>query len=64
MNHTEPALVSVKEAASRLSCSEDAIWKWLKEGKFQRIKMGRLTRIRTQDLDACIRLGLQPQETR
>lgn len=64
MEYSGPALVSVKEAASRLSCSEDAIWKWLKKGKFQRIKVGRLTRIRSQDLDACIRLGLQPQETR
>lgn len=52
-------LVSVKEAASRLSCSEDAVWKWLKEGKLQRVKLGRATRIREQDLEAIIRLGLQ-----
>lgn len=55
-------LVSVKQAASRLSCSEGAIRKWMTQGKIQRVKVGRLTRIRTQDLDACIRLGLQPQE--
>jgi excisionase family DNA binding protein len=60
MNHSEPALVSVKEAAVQLSCSEAAIWKWIQQGKFQRVKVGRLTRIRTQDLDACVRLGLQP----
>jgi excisionase family DNA binding protein len=63
MNHTEPSLVSVKDAASRLSCSDAAIWKWIQQGKIQRVKVGRLTRIRTQDLDACVRLGLQPQET-
>ncbi len=57
-------LVSVQQAAARLSCSEGAIRKWLTQGKLQRVKVGKLTRIRTQDLDACIRLGLQPQETR
>lgn len=56
-------LVSVKDAASRLSCSEDAIRTWLKQRKFRRVKVGRLTRIRMQEVDACIRLGLQPQET-
>ena len=56
-------LISVKDAATRLSCSTAAIRKWIQQGKFQRVKVGRLTRIRTQDLDACIRLGLQPQET-
>jgi excisionase family DNA binding protein len=53
-------LISVNEAAARLSCSEDAIWKWLRQNRLQRIKIGRLTRIREQDLEACIRLGLQP----
>lgn len=55
-------LESVKDAASRLSCSEAAIWKWIQQGTFQRVKVGRLTRLRTQDLDACIRLGLQPKK--
>lgn len=55
-------LVSVKQAAARLSCSEGAIRKWLTQRKLQRVKVGRLIRIRTQDLDACVRLGLQPQE--
>jgi excisionase family DNA binding protein len=57
------SLVSVKHAAARLSCSEAAIRKWLTQGKLQRVKVGKLTRIRTQDLDACVRLGLHPQET-
>jgi excisionase family DNA binding protein len=53
-------LISVKEAAARLSCAEASIWKWLGQGKLQRVKVGRLTRIREQDIESIIRLGLQP----
>ena len=63
MNHVEPALMSVKTAAMRLSCSEEAIRTWLRQRSFQRIKVGSPTRIKSQEVDACIRLGLQPQET-
>ncbi|ULA61623.1 MAG: HTH17 domain-containing protein [Nitrospira sp.] len=52
-------LVSVKEAAVQLACCEASIWKFLRQGGLQRVKIGRMTRIRQQDLDACIRLGLQ-----
>lgn len=51
-------LISVKEAADRLSCSEDLLWKWFKTGALRRIKVGRLTRINEQDLDAVVRVGL------
>ena len=54
----ERALVSVKEAAMQLSCCEASIWKFLRLGRLQRVKIGRLTRIRQQDLDSCVRLGL------
>jgi excisionase family DNA binding protein len=53
-------LISVKDAAFRLSCSEASIWKWIQQKRLQKVKVGRLTRIREQDLEACIRLGLQP----
>jgi excisionase family DNA binding protein len=53
-------LISVKEAAARLSCSNAAVWKWLAEGRLQRVKVGRLARIRKQDVESVIRLGLQP----
>ena len=52
-------LVSVKEAAARFSCGEALIWKLLRLGKLQRVKVGRLTRIREQDVESIIRLGLQ-----
>jgi excisionase family DNA binding protein len=45
-------LMSVKQAAERLSCSEDAVWKWLKEGRLQRFKVGRLTRVRAEEVQA------------
>lgn len=54
-------LISVKEAAVRLSCSEASIWKWIQERRLQKVKIGRLTRLKEQDVDAVIRLGLQPK---
>jgi excisionase family DNA binding protein len=50
-------LLLVKDAAAQLSCSEAAVRKWLHQGRLQCVKVGRLTRIRHQDLDALIRLG-------
>lgn len=54
-------LISVKEAATRLACCEHSIWKLLRLGKLQRVKIGRSTRIREHDIDAVVRLGLQPK---
>lgn len=51
-------LVSIKEAAQLLSCSEAMVRKWIGRGKLQTVKVGRLTRIRRQDLEAWVRLGL------
>ena len=52
-------LISVKESANRLGCTEAAIRKWLHERRIERVKLGRLTRIREADLEAIIRVGLQ-----
>ncbi len=54
-------LISVKEAAVRLSCSEASVWTWIQEKRLQKVKVGRLTRLKEQDIDAVIRLGLQPK---
>ena len=54
-------LISVKEAAVRLSCSEASIWKWLQNKQLQKVKIGRLTRLKEQDVAAVIRLGLGPK---
>jgi excisionase family DNA binding protein len=46
-------LISVKEAAVRLGCSEASVWRWLEQGRLQKVKVGSLTRISEQDIDAC-----------
>lgn len=53
-------LLSVKEAAEFLACSEALLRKWLHQGELPHVKVGRLTRIRQSDLEAWVRLGLQP----
>lgn len=53
-------LLSVKEAAKSLACSEALLRKWIHQGKLPHVKVGRLTRIRRSDLEAWVRLGLQP----
>ena len=52
-------LISVKESANRLGCTEAAIRKWLHQRKIERVKLGRLTRIRQADVEAIMRVGLQ-----
>lgn len=54
-------LLSVKEAAKALGCSEALLRKWLHQGKLAHVKVGRLTRIRQSDLEAWLRVGLQPE---
>lgn len=54
-------LISVKQAAEKLACSEASIWKWIQDKRLQKVKIGRLTRLKEQDVDAIIRLGLQPK---
>ena len=51
-------LLSVKEAAQRLSCSEAAIRKWLYQRRLARVKVGRLTRIRQSELERLLAHGL------
>jgi len=54
-------LFSVKDAATRLACSPAMLRKWMYTGRLPFIKVGRLSRLREQDLDAWVRLGLAPQ---
>lgn len=50
-------LVSVKEAADMLSCSEAAVRKWIYQRRFPSVKVGRLTRLRVADLEALVAKG-------
>lgn len=53
-------LLSVKQAAEVLSCSEAAIRKWLYQRRLPVVKVGRLTRLRVGDLEALVAKGLRP----
>ena len=52
-------LVTVKEAARLLSCSEAAVRKWLYQRRLPAVKVGRLTRLRLGDLEALVAKGLR-----
>jgi len=52
-------LLSVKEAAQFLSCSEAAIRKWVYQRRLPAVKVGRLTRLRARDLEALVAKGLE-----
>lgn len=53
-------LISIREAAKLLACSEALLRKWIHLRRLPHVKVGRLTRIRQSDLDAWVRLGHQP----
>ena len=54
------ALLTIKEAAKFLACSEAMLRKWIHQGKLPCLKVGRLTRIRQSDLEGWLRFGLRP----
>ena len=47
-------LLTVREAASMLSCSPAAIRKWMYQRRLPRVKVGRLTRVSLRDLNAFV----------
>ena len=51
-------LVTVKQAARALSCSEAAVRKWIYQRRLPAVKVGRLTRLRVSDLEALLVKGL------
>ncbi len=55
-------LLTVKQAAELLSCSEAAIRKWLYQRRLPVVKVGRLTRLRARDLEALVARGLRPSQ--
>jgi excisionase family DNA binding protein len=53
-------LMSVKQAATRLQCSVPFLRKWIREGRISAVRIGRLVRLRQEDVDAWIRVGFKP----
>ena len=51
-------LVTVDDAARLLSCTPAAIRKWLSQGRLPRVKVGRLARLRAEDIADVIAHGL------
>jgi excisionase family DNA binding protein len=50
-------LLTVKEAAELLSCSEAAVRKWIYQRRLPRVKVGRLTRLRQSEVEAMVSAG-------
>ena len=47
-------LLTVKEAAELLACSEAAVRKWIYQQRLPKVKVGSLTRLRLSDVEALI----------
>ena len=59
--HGDPGmtqLITVEDAAKRLSCSPAAIRKWLSQRRLRAVKVGRLTRLRLDDIERIASMGL------
>ena len=57
-------LLTVKQAAELLSCSEAAIRKWVSQRRLPVVKVGRLTRLRVVDLEALVTRGLRSSQSK
>ena len=57
--YREMQLITVEEAAKRLSCSPAAIRKWLYQRRLRAVKVGRLTRLRLEDIERVASEGLR-----
>ena len=57
-------LLDVKEAAQMLGCSEFGVRRWAREERLPIVRLGRLIRIRREDLDRIVHDGLphRPEE--
>ena len=51
-------LAKLPEAAEFLGCTVAALRKWMSQGRLERIKVGRLTRLRWRDLETVMAKGL------
>ncbi len=56
-------LLTVKQAAQVLSCSEAAIRKWVYQRRLPVVKVGRLTRLWAADIEALVATGLRRAAT-
>jgi excisionase family DNA binding protein len=52
--------VTTKDAAAQLGCSEAAIRKWIYQRRLKPVKVGRLVRLRAEDIQRVAEEGLSP----
>jgi excisionase family DNA binding protein len=60
MSNTEKVLLTVPQAAERLNVTQACIRRWILERKITTIKLGRLTRIPSAEIDRLTTAGLRP----
>jgi excisionase family DNA binding protein len=58
------ALVTIAEAAEILSCSPASIRKWMQRRQLMRVKLGRLARLRRDELHMCSTVVYRLQKVR
>lgn len=57
------SLLTIKEAAKFLKVSEPTIWRFLKDGKLRRIKLGtKTTRVLKEDIEKLIHNSLEDND--
>ena len=59
MSHERSQLVTVEEAARMLACTPAAIRKWVYQKRLPSVKVGRLTRLKLEDVERVASMGLQ-----
>jgi len=57
-------LITVEDAAKLLSCSPAAVRKWLSQKRLRAVKIGRLTRLRLEDIEHVSSAGFEADGTR
>ncbi len=56
-------LITVQDAAKLLSCSPAAVRKWLYQKRLRAVKIGRLTRLRLEDVEHVASAGFEADGT-
>jgi excisionase family DNA binding protein len=60
MSNSEVTLLSVSQIAERLGVTEACIRRWILERKIATVKLGRLIRIPSAEVERLISSGLRP----
>jgi excisionase family DNA binding protein len=54
VDDTERALLRIEQVARRLSVSRSMAWKIIDDGQLRSLRIGRVVRVRPEDLDAYV----------